>query len=141
MFQGTRKRHLPTSEFLGKFDCKQDFIKYFKEQCKFLSHIIECVVQLYLPSDTMVNKDFLKQILAEEKELLPIKDVRFINVPMYDELSVKRLWPEMKNSPDFMKYFPDKLPKGRLPDRDYFFNVMNTVNGVYTEQLIKHANE
>jgi hypothetical protein len=43
----------------------------------------------------MVNKDFLKQVLAEEKELLPIKDVRFVNVPMYDELAVKRLWPEM----------------------------------------------
>lgn len=43
----------------------------------------------------MVNKDFLKQVLAEEKELLQIKDVRFVNVPMYDELAVKRLWPEM----------------------------------------------
>jgi hypothetical protein len=43
----------------------------------------------------MVNKDFLKQVLAEDKELLQIKDVRFVNVPMYDELAVKRLWPEM----------------------------------------------
>ena len=89
----------------------------------------------------MINKDFLKEILAEEKELIPIADVRFINVPMFDELSVKRLWPEMQLSPDFMKFFPDKLPKGRLPDRDYFFNVMNTVNHPYTSQLIRHANE
>ena len=43
----------------------------------------------------MINKDFLKQVLTEEKELLLIKDVRFINVPMYDELAVKRVWPEM----------------------------------------------
>ena len=43
----------------------------------------------------MVNKDFLKQVLAEEKELLQIKDVRFVKVSMYDELAVKRLWPEM----------------------------------------------
>ena len=60
---------------------------------------------------------------------------------MYDELAVKRLWPEMQNTRDFMKYFPDKLPKGRLPDRDYFFDIMNTVNPDYTSQLIKHANE
>jgi hypothetical protein len=96
MLQGTRKRHLPTSEFSGKFDCKQDFMKYFKEQCKDLTNLTNGrAVQLYLPSDIMVNKDFLKQVLAEEKELLPIKDVRFVNVPMYDELAVKRLWPEM----------------------------------------------
>ncbi len=80
----------------------------------------------------MINKDFLKQVLTEEKELLLIKDVRFINVPMYDELEVKRLYPEMQNSSDFTKFFPDKMPKGRLPDRDYFFNVMNTVNPDYT---------
>ena len=89
----------------------------------------------------MLNKDFLKQVLTEEKELLAITDVRFVNVPMYDEIAVKRLWPEMRNSPDFMKYFPDKLPKGRIPDRDYFFNVMNTINPEYTSRLIKHANE
>ena len=39
MLQGTRKRHLPTSEFSGKFDCKQDFMKYFKEQCKDLTNL------------------------------------------------------------------------------------------------------
>ena len=37
MLQGTRKRHLPTSEFIGKFNCKEDFVKYFREHCKFLS--------------------------------------------------------------------------------------------------------
>ena len=93
---------------------------------------ISCAVQLYLPSDSMINKDFLKQVLVEEKVLIPINEVKFINVPMYDELSVKRLWPEMQNSLDFMRHFPDRLPKGRLPDRDYFFNVMNTCNHDYT---------
>ena len=89
----------------------------------------------------MINKDFLKQVLNEEKELLPISEVRFVNVPMYDELGVKHLWLQMQNSSDFMKYFPDKLPKGRLPDREYFFNLMNTINPTYTAQLIKHANQ
>ena len=46
-----------------------------------------------MPDDTMFNKDFLRQVLAEEKELLPINNVRFINVPHYDEISVKSLWP------------------------------------------------
>ena len=40
-----------------------------------------------------------------------------------------------------MKFFPDKLPQGRLPNRDYFFNIMNSICGDYVSQLIKHANE
>ena len=40
-----------------------------------------------------------------------------------------------------MLYFPTKFPKGRVPDRDYFWNIMNTLMPEYTESLIKHANE
>ena len=41
----------------------------------------------------MFNKDFLKQVLTEEKLLYEMKDVKFVNVPQFDELSVKQLWP------------------------------------------------
>ena len=40
-----------------------------------------------------------------------------------------------------MKYFPKKLAQGRLPDWEYFFNIMNTFHPKYVEQIIKHANE
>ena len=39
-----------------------------------------------------------------------------------------------------MRYFPDKMPKGRVPDREYFFNIVNTFQQRYIEGLIKHAN-
>ena len=38
--KGTKKRHLPSSEFMGKFDCKQDFVKYFREQRKHLFYSV-----------------------------------------------------------------------------------------------------
>ena len=41
----------------------------------------------------MMNKDFLKQVLTEEKSLLHLDDVKRIHVPLYDEISVLRLWP------------------------------------------------
>ena len=97
-------------------------------------------MQLYLPDDTMFNKDFLRQVLAEEKELMEINDVRFINVPHYDEISVKQLWPKMQGFEGFTKFFPDKMPKGRLPNREYFFNILNSASNEYVTQLIKHAN-
>jgi hypothetical protein len=40
-----------------------------------------------------------------------------------------------------MRHFPDKLPEGRLPSREYFFNIMMTGMGDYLASLIKHANE
>ena len=39
-----------------------------------------------------------------------------------------------------MRHFPDELPKGRLPSRDYFFNIVNTGMGDYLVKAIKHAN-
>ena len=74
----------------------------------------------------MINKDFLKGILAEEKSLLRQNQVKRIHVPLYDELSVKKLWPMLSSDETFMKHFPSKMAKGRVPDREYFFNLMNT---------------
>ena len=44
----------------------------------------------------MINKDFLKAVLAEDKDLLKLSEVKFKNVPLYDELSVVQLWPPMQ---------------------------------------------
>ena len=44
----------------------------------------------------MINKDFLKEVFAEEKGLLELKEVKWINVPLFDELSVINIWPMTK---------------------------------------------
>ena len=62
-------------------------------------------------------------------------------MPHYDELSVKKLWPNFSKDPNFTRYFPSKLPKDKLPDREYFFNVLNTLEGDYLAQVMHHANE
>ena len=87
---------------------------------------------MYLPPEVMVNKDFLRKVFTEEKKLLSLAQVKWIEVPKLAELSVTNLLPTFKDDKDMMAYFPDKLPKGRLPDRKYFFNIMNTLYGEYT---------
>ena len=52
------------------------------------------IVQLYVPPAVMLNKDFLRQILVEEKKLLELSEVHWIEVPKYEELSVKSLYPK-----------------------------------------------
>ena len=89
----------------------------------------------------MMNKDFLKEVLAEDKALLRLEQGSRINVPLYDELSVGNIWPMMKNDEKFMLYFPTKMAKGRVPDREYFFNILNTFQSTYLQTLLKHAND
>ena len=46
-----------------------------------------------MPPYNMVNTDFLKSVLAEEKDLLEMSELKPINVASYDEVSVKVLFP------------------------------------------------
>lgn len=106
-----------------------------------------------MPPDHMINKgkiarrpilngiDFLKAVFTEEKSLMTLSQVKQVHVPMYDELSVKELWPMLKADPQVLKYFPDTLPKGRVPDRNYFWNIVYTIHPDYVATLVKHANE
>ena len=50
----------------------------------------------------MINKDFLKKVLKEEKKLLSLKEVKYVNVPFYEELSVKKFWPMLRQDETLM---------------------------------------
>ena len=80
-------------------------------------------------------------MFAGKKKFLKKGDIRGVTAPLYDELSVSNLWPMMQQNERFMLYFPDKYAKGRFPTREYFFNVLNTLETEYCQQIIKHANE
>ena len=127
---GTKKRRHMTQELLTRFQSKADFVQYFRHQ-----------LQLYVPPEKMLNRDFIKQLLTEEKKLLELREVRHVQVPRYDELSVKKFWPLMHPDAAFMRYMPDPTKDGRLPEREYFWNVLHTVRAPYVQRLIQHANE
>ena len=84
----------------------------------------------------MINHDFTKAILTEEKKFLSLSDVKWVNVPKYDELSVKKFWPLLQNVAHFMIFMPDPQADQRLPDRNYFWNCLNTVHPDYVASLI-----
>ena len=41
----------------------------------------------------MINKDFLRMILMDEKKLLTLAEKREVNVPKFEELSVHHIYP------------------------------------------------
>ncbi len=86
---------------------------------------------MYLPSIDRMNKDFLREVFCGKKHLIPRDQLRPINVPEYDELSVKNLWGEIIQDKEFSQYFPSNVSEKNLPPREFFFNVINTVQPAY----------
>lgn len=74
-------------------------------------------MHFYLPPKESINKDYLKQILVNEKILLTMDEVRFIKVPKYEELSVKALYPEAIADEKLRKYLPDQTERSKPLDR------------------------
>ena len=61
----------------------------------------------------MFTKDFAKEVFSGKKKLLKLKDVQFIQVVKYDELSVKNLYNKFLSLEGMSEYFPTAYPKGR----------------------------
>ena len=61
----------------------------------------------------MITKEFLKQVLTGDKMLLKMSEVKFVNLPAYDEIGVKALYDKAMEQPNMNKYFPSKYAKSR----------------------------
>jgi hypothetical protein len=92
-----------------------------------------------MPPIKKVKKDFLKEVFAGKKHLVPRSQLRPVEVPRYDELSVVFLIADIMAQAELAKFFPAQKTKADLPDRDYFFNILNTTDPEYLQALIKHA--
>ena len=80
-------------------------------------------------------------MFAGRKHLIPRDQLRPIDVPRYDELSVVNLIKEIMTQPELAKLFAEQKTPADLPDREYFFNIINTTDHGYLEALIKHAQQ
>jgi hypothetical protein len=68
-------------------------------------------------------------------------EVRACNPPHYDEISVTQLYDKCIKMPGMAELFPDKYPKGRSCNREYFFTILATVQPEYTDKLLKQSKE
>ena len=92
-----------------------------------------------MPSYEMFTKDFAKEVFSGRKRLLKMREIKFINVTKYEELSVKNLYDKFLSLEGMNFYFPNKYPSGRQCDREYMFNIANTLYEKITMELIHHS--
>ena len=88
----------------------------------------------------MCTKDHLKAVLSGKKKLLKMRHVSFINVPAFDEIGIKNLYSKVIQMDNMAAYFPDKYPKGAQCDKQYMYNVWNTLHPEDVKQVIDYAN-
>ena len=94
-----------------------------------------------MPPYNQVTKDHLKDVLAGKHSFLLNKDIKVCKITQYSEISVKLIYERALKHPNLAKYMPPALPKGRTIDKEYFYNVFNTLYPEEVSALLKHANE
>ena len=78
-----------------------------------------------------LNRDFYKKIFPGEKKLLHVSEVRHINVPRLKELSIKNMATQLKDDEQLAHYLPDGWHEKAKVDRDWLFNVVNSIHPGY----------
>ena len=78
-------------------------------------------------------------VFSNEKKLLKKKEVDYVHVAHFQELSVKNLWKDMKDDAGFAVYFHDTYPDDKQPCRKYFFDILNTLYPEYLQNIMQHA--
>ena len=83
---------------------------------------------------------FLRDILADKKLHLKQNEVIRLEIPNYQELSVKNLYEDAMKDAELAKYLPNKDQlSNKLPEREFFFGVLCTMRKQYMHDVISEA--
>jgi hypothetical protein len=97
-------------------------------------------VNVFLPSMKGTKLSFLRDILADKKLHLKQNVVIRLEVPAYQELSVKNLYDDAMQDAVLSKYLPTKEQlSGNLPECEFFFSVLCTLRNQYMKDIIEEA--
>ena len=100
------------------------------------------LVNVFLPSMHGTKLGFMRDILSEAKLFLRQNDVNHMEVPCYQEISVKNLYEDAMKDELLMKYLPTREQlSGRLPERDFFFGLLCTLRNQYMKDIIAGAHK
>lgn len=78
------------------------------------------------------------------KEFLLLKrdQIKFVEVPLYEEFTVKSLYELVAADDELLKYLPElKDAPAKAPPREFCFNVVNTLTEGYIEKAVEQAKQ
>ena len=97
-------------------------------------------MNVFLPSMHGTKVSFMRDILSEVKLYLRQNEVNRMEVPCYQEISVKNLYEDAMKDELLARYLPTKEQlSGRLPEREFFFGLLCTLRNQYMKDIIADA--
>lgn len=97
---------------------------------------------VFLPSLKGTSLDFMRDILKESKLHLKANEVIHLDVPHYQEISVRNMYDDAMQDEVLVKYLPSKKQlSNKLPEREFFFGVLCTMKKQYMTDVIKQAHD
>ena len=98
------------------------------------------LVNVFLPSMHGTKVSFMRDILSEAKLYLRQNEVNRMEVPCYQDISVKNLYEDAMKDELLARYLPTKEQlSGRLPEREFFFGLLCTLRNQYMKDIIADA--
>ena len=81
-------------------------------------------------------------MITLKNKVLKQTQVQHMVVPKYEELSVKNLYKDALQDPEISPYLPSSEQSAKkLPERDFFFNIIGTIKPDYLKQIINESNK
>jgi hypothetical protein len=120
--------HAPVNDFVHTRS-REDIIR-----------VLERVMKLYLPHRKYVTIDFCKKVISKKLYLVKTGDLRTVFVPQYVELKIDSVWASIQNDLVFRRFIPVREHKPHV-NRQYFWDVLNTLYPDYVDSLIDLAYE
>ena len=97
-------------------------------------------MNVFLPTMKGTKVSFMRDILADKKLHLKQNEVIRLDIPAYQELSVKNLNEDAMKDPVLTKYLPTKEQlSNKLPERKFFFGIVCTLRKQYMTDIIHDA--
>ena len=78
-------------------------------------------------------------ILGGEKKLMLKSDINPVDVGNFPELSIKAMYEDFSERPEVKPYMPPKINKGRQVEKEYFWNIVNTLFEDEVDAMVSHA--
>ena len=83
---------------------------------------------------------FMRDIQSDKKLHLKQNEVIRLDIPAYQEISVKNLYEDAMKDAVLSKYLPNKDQlSNKLPEKEFFFGVLCTLRKLYMQDIIEEA--
>lgn len=92
-----------------------------------------------LPKPRYCTEDFLDQVSSGRKKFILSTHVLRVRVPKFPEFNADNCYKAWCTFPDFAFVLPDSKKRIRNVDRDFFFNVVNTMYPGVIQELVDKA--